>query len=318
VNAVNPESPENPVNSLDAVVRSLAYVGFTSPNAEEWKTFGPDILGLELADPGPDGAVRLRNDGAAWRIAVHPGDADDHAYLGWTVDGPDGLAAAVGRLTSAGVDVQAGDDALVAERSVAGLAWFVDPFGFRHELAFGQVRLGTFTPGRPGVSFVTGDGGLGHAVLIVPDRDEATRFFVDVLGFRVSDDIEMGLSLRFLHCNPRHHSLAFATVPGMVGVHHLMLEVTEPDDVGRAYDLVDAAGIPVAMTLGRHTNDEMLSFYVRTPSGFEIEYGAGGRLIDVTEPWTPGHYDAMSHWGHQPPAQPLLPGILRPASKSSS
>jgi hypothetical protein len=67
------------------------------------------------------------------------------------------------------------------------------------------------------------------------------------------------------------------------------------------------------MSLGRHTNDRMTSFYVRTPSGFEIEYGAGGRLIDMTEPWMPGHYDAMSFWGHKPPAEPLLPGILHPS-----
>src|SRR5205807_1878480 len=92
--------------------------------------------------------------------------------------------------------------------------------------------------------------------------------------------------------------------------HHVMLEVADVDDVGRAYDLVNTLGYKVAMSLGRHTNDHMTSFYVRTPSGFEIEYGAGGRLIDMTQPWTPSHYDAMSFWGHKPPTEPLLPGIL--------
>ena len=132
------------------------------------------------------------------------------------------------------------------------------------------------------------------------------------MGFGHSDDIDMGLYVRFLHCNPRHHTLAFSAVPGMVGVHHLMIEVADPDDVGRAYDLVGATDHPVSMSLGRHTNDEMFSFYVRTPSGFEIEYGSGGRLIDTNHPWTTGHYDAMSTWGHNPPAAPMFPGILRP------
>ena len=161
--------------------------------------------------------------------------------------------------------------------------------------------------------------GLGHAVLIVPDWDAATRFFVDVLDFRVSDDIEAGVKVRFLHCNPRHHSLAFSAVPGMAGFHHLMLEVTDPSQVDRADDLVQAHGLPVAMTLGKHTNDEMYSFYVRTPSGFEIEYGSGGRIIDTTQPWQPGHYDAMSTWGHEPPpGETLFPGILHPASGATS
>jgi 2,3-dihydroxybiphenyl 1,2-dioxygenase len=299
---------------VNALVTSLAYVGITTPNAEEWKTFGPDILGLELVDPGPDGSLRLRNDEQAWRIALHPGATDDLAYLGWAVDGPDGLATAVEALTRAGHEVDGSDAELADLRGVDALAWFVDPFGLRHELAHGlPTGAAPFTPGRTGVTFVTGDGGLGHAVLIVPDLEQATRFFVDTLGFGHSDDIDTGgLYLRFLHCNARHHTLALAAVPGMVGIHHLMLEVADPDDVGRAYDLVNDAGLPVAMTLGRHTNDEMFSFYVRTPSGFEIEYGAGGRLIDTTRPWTAGFYDSGSSWGHRPPAEPLFPGILRP------
>lgn len=298
---------------MNPLVQSLAYLGFTTPNTEEWRTFGPDVLGLEVTDLGPDGSLRLRNDDRAWRIALHPGDRNDLAYLGWAVDGPTGLAAAVEALRAAGVDVHEGDTDLAATRSVEAVAWFLDPFGFRHELTHGLATGEPFAPGRPGVEFVTGDGGLGHAVLIVPDLDRATDFYVGVFGLRHSDDVDMGLFVRFLHCNPRHHTLAFSAVPGMVGVHHLMLEVTDPDDVGRAYDLVNSAEIPVAMTLGKHTNDEMFSFYVRTPSGFEIEYGAGGRLIDPAQPWTPEHYDAMSRWGHKPPPEPLFPGILRPA-----
>ena len=66
------------------------------------------------------------------------------------------------------------------------------------------------------------------------------------------------------------------------------------------------------MTLGRHPNDQMTSFYARTPSGFEIEFGAGGRRIDMDSEWPVGHYDAMSIWGHKPPAEPMFPGILEP------
>jgi 3,4-dihydroxy-9,10-secoandrosta-1,3,5(10)-triene-9,17-dione 4,5-dioxygenase len=57
----------------------------------------------------------------------------------------------------------------------------------------------------------------------------------------------------------------------------------------------------------------MTSFYVRSPSGFEVEYGFGGRLVEPGATGSPGHYDAASLWGHQPPAGGLVPGILRPA-----
>ena len=46
-----------------------------------------------------------------------------------------------------------------------------------------------------------------------------------------------------------------------------------------------------------------------TPSGFEIEYGAGGREVDDAT-WQVETYDATSLWGHKPPGKPLFPGIL--------
>lgn len=59
------------------MINALSYVGFESPNADDWTTFGPDLLGLEVTQPGEDGAVRLRVDDAAWRIAVHPAEKND-------------------------------------------------------------------------------------------------------------------------------------------------------------------------------------------------------------------------------------------------
>jgi extradiol dioxygenase len=283
------------------MIRNLAYIGFRSPAADEWRTFGPEVLGLGVAPDGPDGAVRLRVDGAAHRIAIHPGDANELAYLGWQVDDLDTAAVA---LEGAGRAVDRGD----------GVVTFTDPFGFRHELVLDLAPGPAFTPGRPMSGFVTGEQGLGHAVLIVPDLDAALDFYTNVLGFVLSDAVESGLSLRFLHCRghaARHHTVALAQVPGMVGMHHLMLEVTSLDDVGTALDVVNARQLALAMSLGRHTNDLMTSFYVRTPSGFEIEYGTGGRLIDDDD-WETGAYDAQSIWGHKLPDAPLLPEILRP------
>ncbi len=292
--------------ATDAAIQNLSYIGFASPAAEEWRVFGPSILGAGLAPDGPDGAVRLRVDDAAWRVAIHPGPANELAYLGWEVGDAAGLDAIAGRVEQQGLTVHEGQRA----------PWFTDPFGFRHELSTGLADGPAFTPGRAMSGFVTGEQGLGHAVLLVPDLDGAERFFTGVLGFRLSDTIvERGVTIRFFHCPvraARHHTVAMAGAPGLVGIHHLMLEVRSIDDVGTALDEVNARGIPLAMGLGRHPNDLMTSFYVRTPSGFEIEYGTGGRVVD-DETWVVGEYDAQSLWGHKPPAGgPLFPGILRP------
>jgi extradiol dioxygenase len=279
------------------MIRNLAYIGFRSPDADEWRSFGPEVLGAELAADGPDGAVRLRVDDVAHRIVVHPGERNELAYLGWEVDDVDDTVRA---LDVAGITVDDGA--------------FLDPFCFRHELV-AKVEPGSpFTPGRPMAGFVTGEQGLGHVVLIVPDLDAGLAFFTEVLGFRLSDAVESGVSLRFLHCAghaARHHTVALASVPGMVGMHHLMLEVRSLDDVGTALDVVNERQLTLAMTLGRHTNDLMTSFYVRTPSGFEIEYGTGGLVVD-DDTWEVAEHHAQSIWGHQPPAEPLFPGILGP------
>lgn len=303
------------------MVANLAYAGFVSPAAEEWRVFGPEILGAELADDAGDGAVRLRIDDKAWRLAVHPGEADDVAYLGWAI-GADERTALIARLEQQGIDVET-DDELAAARSVGSLATFVDPFGFCHELVDGLADAAPFSPGRDlEGSFVTGEQGVGHVVLLVPDLDLAEAFYADVLGLVISDYVQAGgLDLRFYHCPgdaSRHHALALGLVPGMVGFHHLMIELTAVDDVGRGLDLAKAAGLPIAMDLGRHPNDLMTSFYVRTPSGFDLEYGTGGVTIDDAA-WETETYDALSIWGHALPADGLLlPSIIRPYESVSS
>lgn len=310
------------------MIRSLSYLGFTSPAADAWVAFGPEILGLQLGgvggvgEDGEDGTVRLRMDDAVHRLLIHPGEIDDLAYIGWDTGGPAALAQLCTRLTEThGIDVRHQPE-LAAERQVADLAWFTDPFGFRHELTWGLTEWpGSFVPGRTLSRFVTGDGGLGHIVLLVPDPAEADRFYMDVMGFQLTDRIEVAGGIRFLHCNARHHTLAYAPARKRTGFHHLMLEVGSVDDVGRALDLVTRrSDIPVTMSLGRHTNDHMLSFYLRTPSGFDIEYGTGGRTVPTGAPWPCGRYDAMSIWGHHAIEPPLRPGILRtpPALEGAS
>ena len=82
--------------------------------------------------------------------------------------------------------------------------------------------------------------------------------------------------------NPRHHSLALIET-GSAGLHHLMVELFNLDDVGQGYDLATLEEGRVATCLGRHTNDFMTSFYARTPGGFMMEYGWGGRVVDPAD-----------------------------------
>jgi predicted enzyme related to lactoylglutathione lyase len=134
-------------------------------------------------------------------------------------------------------------------------------------------------------------------VLSAPDVDSVLPFYRDVLGLRMSDYTSHPFRAVFFHVNARHHSLALLQ-GGQPGLHHLMVEVLSVDDLGRAYDAALERGA-VSVTLGRHTNDHMVSFYARSPSGFLFECGWGGRSVDDAT-WT---VEEMVHgpslWGHE-------------------
>ena len=278
-------------------VRALGYVAVESPEAKQWEEFGPEVLGLQLVDGDRPGSLYLRMDERHHRIAVHPGPKDRLAYLGWELAGDDDLAEAADELARAGCALTEGTEEECEERAVRRFVSVLDPGGARHEFFYGQLSLpGQFQPGRPLSGFVTGEQGLGHVVCVVPDLAAATGFY-KMLGFKKSDEIYAFIDAHFFHCNPRHHTLAITEIPRVRGLHHIMIQLQNLDDVGLAYDIVQARGIPLTMTLGRHPNDRMVSFYVRSPSGFEIEYGWGA--LEVGEDWTVTQYDAVSVWGHK-------------------
>ncbi len=279
-------------------ISSLGYVGVGSVRAKEWESFGPEILGTPLWTDANDGNVYLRLDERAYRLAIHPSDRDQLLYLGWEVGGPSALDEAIADLERAKIKVTRARDELCRARHVEGLAQFDDPWGLHHELFYGQRVLLSFRPTRDISGFVTGDLGLGHAVLVVPDLKGAVEFLVKTLGFRVSDYIDRPFPLAFFHCNPRHHTVAVGEMGPLRGLHHVMFELKNLNDVGTTWDLCKQKGVPLAMELGRHSNDQMTSFYVRTPGGFEIEYGWGGLLVD-DESWQVTRFPLPSFWGHQ-------------------
>ena len=155
-----------------------------------------------------------------------------------------------------------------------------------------------FKPSRPISGFKTGALGMGHVVLHVKDFNKVVPFYRDILGFKISDYSNTPISLCFFHINGRHHSLALFG-SGKIGFHHFMVEYNSLDDVGQGYDLVQYKDNAIAYTMGRHTNDYMTSFYSITPSGFFVENGWGGRIIDPSSWKSHETFEGPSFWGHE-------------------
>lgn len=286
-------------------IRSLGYLGLAVKDVPAWDAFATGVLGLMPGEAAGE-TRRYRLDDIAWRIAVEPGEADDLAYVGFEVAGQADLDAVAERLVEGGVAVGNGDPGRLAERGVLGLISCRDPDGLAVEIFYGP----TLRTERPFVSpagvngFVTGEQGLGHIVLATADIAAARRFYQDLLGFRLSDIILMRMGpqssfeMEFFHCNARHHSLALAPVPAPRRLHHFMVQAPSLDAVGFALERAEGAGTPITASLGRHTNDRMVSFYARTPAGFEVEFGFGALEVDDAS-WRVTRHERPSSWGHR-------------------
>lgn len=285
-------------------LHSLGYLNVRSVDPELWRVFGTEVLGMATSpDPlGRPDAVALTIDDRPARLQVTKGEQNELAGVGWEIANPTEYDGAVRELATAGVELTAATAEELVRAQVREMAYFHDPGGIRHEIFWGQLQAPrSFHPGRAMSGFVSGAQGLGHVVLLVPELEKAIDFYTTVLGFRVSDEIDLGgLRVVFLHINDRHHSLALGEVSGHRGLHHLMVQVNGLDDVGIGYDLAQRGGHPITMTLGRHTNDRMTSFYVRSPGGFDIEYGWGAVTIDDDD-WAVTHMREGSIWGHTVP-----------------
>jgi len=283
-------------------LKALGYIGANAVNLQEWKDYACDIFGAQLVSESPD-QLKLRLDDKHHRMTIHKADAPGARHFGWDVGSREGLADTVAMLRQRGCEVTQGTVEECQDRRVMGLVHVDDPSGNALELFYGQMSGYPFQPARPLSGFRMGDLGLGHVVFMTQALDQMLDFY-GALGLRMSDYIVMHafgkVKAHFMHCNPRHHSIAM--VPGPHNAfHHMMLEVNSLDDVGSAYDLVNARKINVTQTFGKHTNDHMLSFYSQTPSGFELEYGCDGRTIDDEAAWNVVEYDSISFWGHLGP-----------------
>jgi 3,4-dihydroxy-9,10-secoandrosta-1,3,5(10)-triene-9,17-dione 4,5-dioxygenase len=303
-------------------ILGLGYIGVVAADPKACLAYATDILGLMPARAvpgeswgiqavpgsgpesggsgvGKDGSVYLKLDDRQWRIAVHPGTGRGGLqYIGLEVGGPIELEVALSELAATGHRAEMGNETDARARAVTGIGYTSDPAGNIIELFYGPTLDRKFHSSF-GMSFETGDMGLGHINLLVDELAKCRDFYTRILGFRLTDYIRFGdnMSANFFHCNPRHHSIGLTRVGAIDAVHHLMLQVEEVDQVGQCLERAEAAGILITSTLGRHANDRMLSFYMRSPFGFDVEIGCGA--IRVGGDWTPREFVEGDVWGHK-------------------
>ena len=290
-------------------IEQLGYVIVKSADIDAWDSFLVDTVGAMRAENPSDGAKHYRIDSRPFRFRIEEGDSDYLAAAAYRISSQDDLHSLRERIIASGQQCEDGSPEEARARGVAQFIKVTDPAGNSLEFYCGDSADDVAFVSEQGVAgFVTGDLGMGHAVFAAPDFDASCTFYRDVLGFhetdmphfKMSDEPEdTGFRIAFMHAdNGRHHSVALGQHPPTPArCVHLMLEMTSVDDVGRAHDRMRKADVWESATLGRHCNDKVLSFYMRTPSGFDLEIGVGGLVIDP-DAWEVTAIDKISEWGH--------------------
>jgi biphenyl-2,3-diol 1,2-dioxygenase len=283
-------------------VTQLGYIGLGVSDLDAWCDYATGVLGLEVSGR-EEGLAYLRMDELHHRIILHEDGLDDLAYAGWQTPNHEAFEATLAQMSEAGIAYSRGSKEEKAQRMVQDLARF-ELSGVPMEVCYGPQALFElpFQPSARMSGFRTGDMGMGHIAFAGDDPQELARLMIEGLGFEVGDSFSGFECL--LRCNRRENTVFIPAGAYTNGkrLNHFMLETLSIDDVGSALDRCEDSGAEITSRLGRHTNDLSISFYMRTPSGFRVEYGWDSKTTDVGD-WPVRDYERSSVWGHRPPAR---------------
>ncbi len=292
-------------------IKALGYVVIQTAQPQRWDHFLTQVAGVMRAPDSPDGAQLYRIDQRPFRFRIEAGAQERFAAAAYEIDSAAALEALAASIAASGYAVTVGTAEAAALRGVDQFFALSDPAGNGLEFYCGDspaVEPFVSPLGIP--EFITGEMGMGHAVFSAPNFDECVAFYRDVIGFHETDmprfffggggPDDPGMGFAFMHAdNGRHHSIALGEGPvPPSGCVHLMLELPNLVEVGKAYDRMKALGYAESASLGQHYNDETVGFYVQTPGGFDLEIGCDSLVIDPAT-WEVTKHKGISIWGHE-------------------
>ena len=289
----------------DNEILQLGYIRLGVKALDWWREFA-ELVGFDTASDAPANELQLRTDAEReYRFALVNSGEPGLQTIGWEVGSAKAMASVRRRLMALDarfIDVSRDEK---DERKVEDMFAVLDPDGVRNEVYWGPscaLRKPFRSP--VGTAFESGPCGNGHVTMNVADAPATLKFYLDAMGFRLSDAAWMDGHARvyFLRCNARHHSYAFAQMPQRPpGTVHVMADLAGLDQLGVVRDRLLGAGMTLNRDLGSHPLDGVVSIYVATPEGFDFELACGTRFINEST-WEADKFRRNGlAWGHRKP-----------------
>lgn len=152
---------------------------------------------------------------------------------------------------------------------------------------------------------------LGHTVVGTTNLEATIGFFIDGLGFKMSDYI--GDKGAFMRCSSDHHNFLALAAPANF-LHHTSWQVDDIDDIGRgACAMLEGHPERHVWGLGRHHAGSNFFWYLKDPAGNFSEYFSDMDCIPEDELWKPEVFEGkqgLFNWGPPPPPSFLDPEDL--------
>lgn len=259
-------------------VTEIRYVGYATPDFDSEVAFYSEKWGLDRV-PSDDGMAYFKARGAPEHHVVRLRKADHKRIdvIALAADSRDGVDALHEKVSAAGAKGITQPAALNTPGGGYGFRFF-SPDGLPFEIS-SDVALGSAAP------VARWDGvpvKISHIVLHSPDHRALTQWFIDVLGFRLSDWI--GDFMSFLRCNSAHHQLAI--LPGPPCLNHVAYDMEGVDGMMRGIHRLRQNDVDIRWGPGRHTAGNNTFSYFVTPSGFAVEYTSELEEVDEAS-WVP-------------------------------
>lgn len=273
-------------------VTEIRYVGYGVPDLAAERAFYRDDWKLvEVADT--DGMVHFAAAGHDERYVVRLREnaVERIDVIALAADSDGDVDALHDKVVAAGCRIIFAPRALTSLGGGYGFRFF-SPDGLPFEISAGVERREPRTLARwEGIPQK-----ISHIVLHSPDHKAMVRFFVDVLGFKVSD--WLGDFMCFLRCNTVHHRLAI--LPGPPCLNHVAYDMLTVDDMMAGIRRLKAAGTDLRWGPGRHTAGNNTFSYFTTPGGFAVEYTSEVENVDFETHQDKVHApgpSTMDQWG---------------------
>ena len=260
-------------------VRSLGYLRLESNDIEAWKVFGGDFLGMMRVEGGDPESLYFRIDHYPPRLVVTPAAEPAMTAMGFEVLNRRELAQLVGAIEAAGIKVDRRHRGGV--RRAAG-----------HRVR--PLRRPGRQPGRavlrpdprprpvqtPTVSaFVTGDMGMGHVIVTAEDARGGSTTSTPACW--ASWSATRWPAARCASSAATRVTTRSASPPAAAPASCCTSCWRSPPSTMSGWPSTEPTqlGIPMMHTLGKHTNDHMVSFYVWSPERYAIEFGWNGLRV---------------------------------------